>query len=103
MSSLPLRFLESWQAKQFSLRIGATSLMKLTGALVAGDCAAPRDVWIERRTSPTTRQEGTFSRDATAERALGGSMRTLQREKYMEGRAPKESKSGRAGGQVRYP
>src|SRR5215471_11388800 len=31
MSSLPLRFLESWQAKQFSLRIGATSLIKLTG------------------------------------------------------------------------
>src|SRR5262249_27823936 len=31
MSSFPLRFLASWQAKQFSLRIGATSLMKLTG------------------------------------------------------------------------
>ncbi len=31
MSSFPLCFLASWQAKQFSLRIGATSLMKLTG------------------------------------------------------------------------
>src|SRR3954467_14818241 len=35
MSNLPLRFLASWQAKQFSLRIGATSLMKLTGPLGA--------------------------------------------------------------------
>src|SRR5262245_21933211 len=31
MSSLPFFFLLSWQAKQFSLRMGATSLMKLTG------------------------------------------------------------------------
>src|SRR5262245_6365079 len=31
MSYLPDRFLASWQAKQFSFRIGATSLMKLTG------------------------------------------------------------------------
>ena len=31
MSNLPERFLASWQAKQFSLRIGATSLMKLIG------------------------------------------------------------------------
>src|SRR5262252_876975 len=38
MSSLPLRFLASWQAKQFSLRMGATSLMKLTGPL--GACAS---------------------------------------------------------------
>ena len=36
MSSLPLRFLASWQAKQFSLRIGATSLMKLTGPFFFG-------------------------------------------------------------------
>src|SRR5262249_29923861 len=36
MSSLPLRFLLSWQAKQFSLRIGATSLMKLIGPLGTG-------------------------------------------------------------------
>ena len=35
MSSLPFFFLASWQAKQFSLRIGATSLMKLTGPLGA--------------------------------------------------------------------
>ena len=33
MSSLPLGFLASWQPKQFSLRMGATSLMKLTGPL----------------------------------------------------------------------
>src|SRR5207249_5228981 len=31
MSNFPDFFLASWQAKQFSLRIGATSLMKLTG------------------------------------------------------------------------
>src|SRR5258708_39960142 len=31
MSYLPDRFLASWHAKQFSLRIGATSSMKLTG------------------------------------------------------------------------
>ena len=31
MSSLPDFFLASWQARQFSLKIGATSLMKLTG------------------------------------------------------------------------
>ncbi len=31
MSSLPLGFLAPWQPKQFSLRMGATSLMKLTG------------------------------------------------------------------------
>src|SRR5260370_23439035 len=31
MSNLALGFLTPWQAKQFSLRIGATSLMKLTG------------------------------------------------------------------------
>src|SRR5256885_969232 len=35
MSSLPLRFLASWQAKQFSFRMGATSLMKLTGPFPA--------------------------------------------------------------------
>ena len=40
MSSLPLRFLASWQAKQFSLRIGATSLMKLTSALPFGSSAS---------------------------------------------------------------
>src|SRR6266480_4919121 len=43
MSNLPLRFLASWQAKQFSLRTGATSLMKLTGPLgAAGAWAAAR-------------------------------------------------------------
>ncbi len=31
ISNLPFFFLASWHAKQFSLRIGATSLMKLTG------------------------------------------------------------------------
>ena len=31
MSSLPLGFLTPWQPKQFFLRMGATSLMKLTG------------------------------------------------------------------------
>src|SRR4051812_44167241 len=36
MSSLPLRFLASWQAKQFSFRIGATCSMKLTGWFGAG-------------------------------------------------------------------
>src|SRR5690349_925007 len=41
MSSFPFRFLASWQAKQFSLRIGATSLMKLTG------CAAEAGAWAE--------------------------------------------------------
>src|SRR5262249_45122 len=35
-----LRFLASWQAKQFSLRMGATSLMKLTGPCLAGGGAA---------------------------------------------------------------
>src|SRR5262245_56340295 len=35
MSNLPDFFLASWQAKQFSFRIGATSLMKLTGASAA--------------------------------------------------------------------
>ena len=40
MSSLPLRFLASWQAKQFSLRMGATSLMKLTGPFGAWARAA---------------------------------------------------------------
>src|SRR5262249_51745991 len=42
MSSLPLRFLLSWQGGQFFLRIGATSLMKLIGPFGAGAwaCAA---------------------------------------------------------------
>src|SRR5258708_4169148 len=39
MSSLPLRFLASWQAKQFSLRMGATSLMKLSWPFGAASCA----------------------------------------------------------------
>src|SRR2546421_43916 len=40
MSILPFRFFESWQAKQFSFNIGATSLMKLIGFLAgAGVCA----------------------------------------------------------------
>src|SRR5262245_9541945 len=40
MSSLPLGFLDPWQPMQFSLRIGATSLMKLIGPLAACACAA---------------------------------------------------------------
>src|SRR5579871_5659284 len=36
MSSLPLGFLAPWQPKQFSLRTGATSLMKLTGPAAGG-------------------------------------------------------------------
>src|SRR5712664_3399850 len=40
MSILPFRFFESWQAKQFSFKIGATSLKKLIGLLAgAGVCA----------------------------------------------------------------
>src|SRR5712692_1107909 len=44
MSSLPLRFLESWQAKQFSLRMGATSLMKLAGLWAGAWAAAGGDI-----------------------------------------------------------
>src|SRR5262249_32996598 len=40
MSSLPLGFLAPWQPKHDSLRIGATSLMKLTGRPAGG-------VWAE--------------------------------------------------------
>src|SRR5690349_18763270 len=42
MSSLPLGFFAPWQPKHFSLRMGATSLMKLTGfgAAACADCAA---------------------------------------------------------------
>src|SRR5262245_27041433 len=36
MSSLPLGFLAPWQPKHDSLRMGATSLMKLTAPLAAG-------------------------------------------------------------------
>src|SRR4051812_34085517 len=45
MSYLPDRFLASWQAKQFSFRIGATSLMKLTGLS-----------WAEAEGGPSTSQ-----------------------------------------------
>ena len=44
MSSLPLGFLAPWQPKQFSLRMGATSLMKLTGALDDGGAGAAASV-----------------------------------------------------------
>src|SRR5262245_37762989 len=39
MSSLPLGFLAPWQPKHDSLRMGATSLMKLTATLAAGAVA----------------------------------------------------------------
>src|SRR5262245_58717035 len=39
MSSLPLGFLAPWQPKHDSLRVGATSLMKLTAPLAAGAVA----------------------------------------------------------------
>src|SRR5262245_36982408 len=43
MSSLPLGFFAPWQPKQYSLRIGATSLMKLTAPAgdLGGGGAAP--------------------------------------------------------------
>ena len=37
MSYLPDFFFASWHAKQFSFRIGATSLMKLTGLAGCAD------------------------------------------------------------------
>src|SRR4051812_8822169 len=40
MSNLDLGFLDPWQLKQFSLRMGATSLMKLTGPVGAAVVAA---------------------------------------------------------------
>src|SRR5262249_37441487 len=40
ISNLPFFFLASWQAQPFSLRMGATSLMELTGPFGAWACAA---------------------------------------------------------------
>src|SRR4051795_3367780 len=56
MSSLPLRFLASWQAKQFSLRMGATSLMKETGPLWAGGAAAAGGGASRKKASARARQ-----------------------------------------------
>ena len=49
MSYLPDFFLASWQAKQFSFRIGATSLMKLTGLPCWAEAVAARRTGGSRR------------------------------------------------------
>ena len=60
MSYLPDRFLASWQAKQFSLRIGATSLMKLTGLSAAFNARRNRARSAPSRATAQRKQKRTF-------------------------------------------
>src|SRR5262252_6795699 len=82
MSSLPLRFLASWQAKQFSLRMGATSLMKLTGpwraAAPAPSAPAAEAGWGDRNSRAR----------ASASPRIGQSTHQQKRDRSMGGETP---------------
>src|SRR2546430_2675039 len=77
MSYLPDFFRESWQAKQFSFRIGATSLMKLTG--FAGCADAVCGEANSRYAARTADAQGVNRR-----RNMGGSRKKCERGRMRE-------------------
>src|SRR5215472_14991668 len=80
MSSLPLGFFAPWQPKQFSLRIGATSLIKLTDPFAAwakAVCGASRS---KARASPRAVQRTQKQKRGMASRLHGKRGKTSGRQ-----------------------
>src|SRR5262245_4237146 len=72
MSNLPERFLASWHAKQFSLRIGATSLMKETDF---GACARAVGTAPSNNHAASAAMTAHRTHEQKRERDMDGSLR----------------------------
>src|SRR5438552_2868483 len=77
MSSLPLGFLAPWQPKHDSLRMGATSLMKLTGPVAAltggADAWAAGGVIVARKKASAAARTAQTMQKQKRDRSMGKS------------------------------
>src|SRR5690349_7155662 len=87
MSSLPDFFLASWQARQFLCKIGATSLMKLTGPF--GPCP--------KAGSPETNKSQARARVRTAQRMQQHERRLRNIKRLLRKHEPANWRSRREG------